>query len=330
VALNFPTSISAPGPWLISSENLLELDKLIDAQLDRLNVEKERSIESLTEEDVAGFIKAAESSDLKLNEEIIEKRRRGYSERIRQRYDANDDRTVTFFLTEGRTVTSARFKTAIGHPGVANETPRGLSVFWRVGTVKLRLRLGGQLSWHNKLELEVEPSESEAAQELFGAVQNWMGNIQAPTWVQLAQKYRFGIFMCLFLSLSLALMVWGQYKTESQKWAYQEEARSLVAKGINSQNQQKAIELLLAIASDYRPSQRESAPGPRFWAITLVVGLGLGALLITPNMVIGVWGGKAALKRWNAWLKFLGVTIPTLIFTTIFWRQILSALGIGK
>jgi hypothetical protein len=315
MALNFPTSISVDGPWLISAEQLVQLDKLLDIQAERLEKEKESEAQREADERMTKELPPQEGWEKELRDR--------HYQRAKENLDKYDERTVTFFLAGGRTVTESSFTQAINQHGIGNESPSGFSLRWRVGEVTLTVKIR---SWDHKLELDVDPGDSGAGQQLFGVVENWMRDLRVPQWVRLAHNNSFGIVVLLSLWLLGGVVVWSQYRTESAKWSYQQEARELLQHGVNSQNQQKAIELLLAIDSDYKPEQRRVNPSQRAWAIFGVGFVVCLCLLITPNVVIGIWGGKAVISRWHAWFKFAGVTVPTLIFTTIVWRPLIALL----
>jgi hypothetical protein len=170
----------------------------------------------------------------------------------------------------------------------------------------------------------VEPSDSEIAQQIFGALQNWAADLAVPRWLQLLRKWRGGIGFALLFWVLIGLMTSLTYTLDSPKMAYKDEARQLLKKGLTPQDQPPAIELLLSIDSDYDPADKRQSPGTRFWSIFLIGALALTSLTVTPSVVIGVWDGRRTLRLWRWWIRFIGITIPTLIFTSIIWKWVIS------
>jgi len=321
-SINYPTSSSVSGAWLISSDNLIELDELLDSFTDRLAKEQERYIEQVADEKVA----AQMAQEAATPQDKLDELRTFYKDSYRRRFDDTRSRVVTFFLSRGRTVIDEKFSGAIRNPHVGSEAPTGFSMFFREGEVTAKVKVRS-LSYSNDLEFSVEPSNSEIAQEIFGALQNWVSDLEIPRWVHVARKWRFGIRFALLWWLLMAFLIPLMHVNDSPTEAYKDEARELLKRGVTPQDQVHAMELLLAISSEYHPANRRSNLGFRFWTIYLTGGAVLGALAISPSVVIGVWGGKNKLRFWRWWLRFIGVTIPMLIFTSIFWKKLVSLLA---
>jgi hypothetical protein len=104
------------------------------------------------------------------------------------------------------------------------------------------------------------------------------------------------------------------------------QAHKLLQEGVNENNERKAIELLLAIESQFPLEGPRWHPGRTYWGIVIAVDLALAMLLFCPTIVIGVWDGKRKLARWKRWITTVTVSVPALIFTTVLWPLILRVL----
>ena len=118
--------------------------------------------------------------------------------------------------------------------------------------------------------------------------------------------------------------------TWSQTYAtnyLKEEAHKLLAGGVTPVNQTRAIELSLAIASDYGGAVAKG-PGLRYWTTTALVVLIFLWMYFCPKVEIGIWRGKARLKRWRIWGGTVFISIPTLLLSTLGMPWILKSLGL--
>jgi hypothetical protein len=180
--------------------------------------------------------------------------------------------------------------------------------------------------WRTELKISVENDEEPAARELFGSLENWASEVAAPRWQQLWARAQGAIhvllFMWVFTGVMIAAMATLSVRDKNEN--YIKEAHALLGRGIDNSSQRRAIELTLALVSEYNPSIWK--PGPAYWGIVLAGALALGALSTCPGVVIGIWTGKRRLEYWRVWLKMVWVTVPGLIFTSILWPQILARL----
>ena len=295
-----PTSGSVDVPLLIEETNLLALDKVFD---------------DFVEEHMAGG-----------KHEVV--------------------RAVVIYLSAGRTVKSERFADAIKQPHVVTEEPLGFRAHLQADRIAASVNLTKLaqnviqpvsstqfqvISKSPQLEFNVEPSESPLAQDLFGALQNWAADFAPST--LLRQWYRFKVLTIVLLALWLAMgLIFGFFNVGVSNASYKEQAHKILQEGINESNQRKAIELILAIDSDYPPQAETllwgSKPGRKYWSFFVSGATVLLALSICPSVVIGIWSGKRKLTRWRNWMKWIFVTVPGAVFLAAVLPRILSILGL--
>ncbi len=320
--LSFPTEARIPGPLLIDANQLQGLDQLIDGHIDALRREREHLIAASTEKEIGELL----ANGLLRQDQIADKG--GWVRESVARRLEREARSVTIYLPRGKAVHAKRFAEAMSHPLGEEEAPSGFLLNLKVAAVEVRV--GVNSPWSEDLRIDVDPNDVGVAQELFGALRNWASDVEAPKWQQRwsALNPVFGLLFYLWILGGLVLFPLATWSTAS-KDLQKSEARKLLASGINPSNQQRALELLLAIESDYHPGAPTSSLGLRYWGYFGLGAIFLGAACICPKTSIGIWRGKQNVKRWRLWIKTATVTVPVLIVTSILLPWLLHWLNLA-
>jgi hypothetical protein len=318
-----PTEASIPAPLLVDVTQLTALDSLLDSYAGKLKAEKQARIKEALDQTIQGEIAAG-----KLKEAEILKERGRLRQLLEEGPDfGRDRRSVALYLSRGRAVQAESFSEAINQPVDEQEIPTGFRCYARTGQIEVTVVLG-RWTFDNDLSIEVEPSEVELAKELFGAIRNWAGDVLAPKWQRYWVKARFFVSVALLLWLFMGLLVPLTSREDVAKSARQAEARKLLASGINEGNERRALELLLAIESNYDPNPASAPVGARYWAYFALGAILLAAGSISPKVCIGVWKGRRRLKIWRTWVTTVSITVPALIFTSVVLPWVLHWLGL--
>jgi hypothetical protein len=313
--LSYPTELKIPVPILINHSQLIGLDAVLDQYSGRLRDEQEVRIQARIERVLSR--RSAETT-------VTDERRRQIDSEIRAEYE-RERRSVAVYLSGGSTLTANRFEEAVNQPHLTRELPLGFRCDLEIGQVGASIAL--RSSFSSGLDIVVRPNSSVAAQELFGALENWASGIAPASWQRfwLAATFWTRIFLFFWLILGLPFMFFG-FQQEAKE-VYQPEAKQILQQGVNSNNQQKALELTLAIVSGAGPKSGVFRPGVRGWGYWLAGFLLLVVLSFCPEVVVGIWKGKGRLSFWRFWIQTVWVSIPALILTTVIWPQILSLFG---
>jgi hypothetical protein len=227
--VSVPTERDVQGPLLIDSNQLDALDKIIDHHAGKLAKLKEEEIDEWTEEALQDELKTRV-----LEEEEIEKRRPKIRERIRNSRSRRDSRSATIYLARGKEVQADRFSDVMSQPVGQDELPLGIRMSLTVGKVNASVATNRILE---NLSIDVSPNDVEAAQELFGALSNWAGDIEAPRWQQNWLKIRFAIVFILAMWLITGLFIVPLMLISNASIdAAKAEAHKLLATGINQDN----------------------------------------------------------------------------------------------
>jgi hypothetical protein len=320
--LDTPTAIDVAGPWLVETRHLLALDDIYDSYLPRLEANQEMAIQEEIQQRMKDYPPANASDDYaKRSRERIEKR-----VRESQKYGGRE-RRITVYLPGGKTLQTERFSEVITHAGTTNEVALGFRSSLTVAPVTIVLGLGFRPYAEDELSLNVEPNTDPNSQEVYGALLNWVSDVQSPFWLQKWRRYRLralGFFTAVLATMLFVGVGWNQQSATNY---YKEEAHRLLGGGITAANQPRAVELLLAIASDYS-GPATKGPGLRYWTTFFLLLLISICLYFCPMVVIGVWRGKARVKRWHIWIRTVSISIPALLLSTLGMPWILRWLGL--
>ena len=309
----YPTSEAVDSPLLIEETQLLALDKVFD--------------------DFVADRRSEEADVAATNPRTIVRLKR----------------SITIYLVGGRTVKSDRFADAIKQLPVGTEEPLGFRAHLEIGRVKASVSLTKLarnvvqpvsptqfqvLQESPKLEFSVEPSDHQSAPDLFGALQNWAADLAPSTSLRVWARYKpaFIILLLLWLLVGGLLPSFSSHAIPSRdNYAeYQDEARNILREGVNENNQRKAIEIILAIASRNPLEERgfNWTPGRTYWPRYVLGAVILFLLSCSPSVVIGIWKGKLKLKRWRLWMKWVAGGAPVTLVLTILVPKILNMLGL--
>jgi len=290
--LLYPTTLRLRGPWLIETSQLLALDDILER-----------------------FRSCDPGAD-------------GYGVESRK--------SLTIFLSRERELKTSSFKEALSHIASQNEVARGFEYLVRMQNTTASISLLPRKKNDQKkedqeeqsLEVRVSPESAGTSHEIFGELRNWADTAEAPTWqqwlLQLRPLFRVGLAFPLLILLTIPFNT--SPTANEYKETVKQQARTLLRDGINQQNQSQALELLLALESDYIPPGTKAERVRKPIAAYLIAVYVLGFLSFTPTLCIAIWVGKKRLRWWNGWMKFNTVTIPALLLARYFWPQMFSTL----
>jgi hypothetical protein len=299
--ISYPTQAAFPGPWLVDAKELRELDSLLDALSIKVRERLDGIVESAVEEEIA---KTTERRTPHAEQQERERLRQQIIRRFREA------RTATIELSGGRTVEGERFSDIKAVPSAMGERPTGFRAFLRVAEFQLAISLNEY--YLAELKVEVRSDDDEFSQEAFGRVRCWIADFEPGRLLRRWYKVNDAVgSIPLFAWAFLFFLLAGSIVVDSPKDDLKSEARQLLAQGITPANTTRAIELTLAVESDYVPPSH--APNYRlsmkFWGFFLLGMIVLVCLRICPKMEIGLWAGRR-LEKWRAWMRTVSVTIP--------------------
>jgi hypothetical protein len=254
-------------------------------------------------------------------------------------------RTITFRLRHDKELETSSFEEALLHPAVMHENVLGLKYEIRVRDTTASLvlekntkeRVNKQTNWtlfdteenETELQITVEPRSGALNQELFAVLRDWAINVQPPAWQRWILNIRSIGRIVLFLWVFFFAVNFFSPTPPNFKEHYKQEARKLLDQGITANNQQKALELLLAIESDYVPPSANPTPPTRSSRSLITNLLGIFAVSVIaffPELCIGVGKGKQYLGWWQTWVRFVSITVPSLLVARYVWPQLFNVI----
>ena len=292
------------GPWLLKKASLLELDKLVDYEWEKL-------VEWTTNEEQnekAKFLKDTITKFEHVDEKAAEKLWRPTS---------RCERELLIFLSGDRRVPVPNFESAFREPLLVNETPIGFSLEVTVKNIRCKLCTGS----FSSLTLSVSPDEKQEARRLFAALRNWIGTVNPP------------LFQVLWRALSplqwsvFAAVCWVAIQSVSDpaelaRATRQTESLEILRTGVSSTNQAKALELILSYQCGAIPSAgSRQIPTRYLWFVVSGVVVCL-ALHFRPKILLGIGKGEDSISKWERWMTFVGITFPVWLVGTWIWPRI--------
>ncbi|MGA2801247.1 MAG: hypothetical protein ABSE97_02580 [Verrucomicrobiota bacterium] len=310
------------GPFLIDRAHLEALDKILKEEWSRFREKRNKMLDQSVEEKFQE--ERAQSFNKNVTDERLRENIRSYLEKT---HDFQERKECFLYLRNGSAVKVPDFVTAFRESDLQDKEPNGLYAVLESGEHSCKVKLTGR---NASLEVEVAPNRNQFVQETLMVLKNWQNSVRPPRWqsiwvkiVSLGVAHWFIWFMvCLF-----SLMLIEQQAENTQVHKYSQEASQLLnATNLSTENQGKAIQLLLAKTYGYAPQPiKREFPG---WFFVLVFG-GLAyclAFSFTPRVSIAIGLGEKKVQFWRKYSTFILITTPTFIFGTFMWPKIESIL----
>jgi hypothetical protein len=298
----YTTSRTEYGPFLIAKESLAKLDEILEENWNFIERATEEELKEAIEIEVKEQREWRAQQRLTADENEIRAKAEA-SARKSYRFSGNE-RKVMFRFRDAK-LSDTTFSNAIKHPEAQKEAIQEIDVSLERGKFDCSLNID-----EHSLTLRVSPENTSESRELFYALSNWVDEIKPSPFVRVWRD--FGPWLPWLTWGFLLVVLLGVLSSQSKTYSYKQEARQMLSKGIQPGEERKALELLLAISSEYQGPQPTAGDLP-FWMKVFFFG-GIGACLILsfppPKIIIGIGGGERRLLKWNKWLKFVTTTIP--------------------
>lgn len=307
--LQYPTSASVRAPLFLSKDKLFELDKIIADHLPQIDAEHEKYIEAHVEKYYGG------SKDFEI-------RKKKLLEDARQKQEIN----LSIYFKDGTKLQAKSFREAARHAEINSALAEGFALAIEHRPVKVEIRAYDRSS---EMTISASPSDNPAVTELYGDLRNWGQSVAPKPWQRVWVTTGHVVDSFLWTALVLvALAVFFPSKQDESKSYFQSQARELLKGGVNTSNERKALELLLAIESGYEAPSTNS-PHISRRSIAFVIGAFFCCLVFSfpPRSVLGIGRGEKRLAFWNRWLKFISVTVPAYLASIYLWPKLAALLN---
>lgn len=314
--LIYPTSVNVRGPWLLETNHLLALDAILEKFCYR-NDPEWRNRPSQAETPAAYH----------------------HVQPLGQPHDFRSRKSLTIYLSKDRELNTPGFKEAMSNIAFQDDVAKGFEYVIETRSVTASVRLPKKSEKKDDVEqwfltIGVTPKwpSPETGNELFVELRKWTDSVRSTLlyqWILFEPRTLYRIALGILLLIILANAYNPSPSAAEYKATLKQEARDLLRGGINPQNQGKALELVLALESDYLPPRaKPQSRKPSGWYLIWIYVLAF--LSFPPTVCIGIWAGAKRLNWWKPWLRFNTVTIPStllgLLLTHYFDPQLFSML----
>lgn len=315
----YTTQTTIPGPCLLDADKLEALDKVLDDEWEPLAKRNQEAIRTEVDRRLEDSVQiyAARLRGKELSPEELQSLRKEIEDSVRGSYGYREYHEITLFYEKGKRAEVTSFREAMRQPALLEEVIVRFRLEVVCGDISCKISIDEN---RGALDISASPERMPEARELFAALHRWGTTNRPPKWQQIWRTWNGAQWFIWLAILAIGLIV----VTESFRNPYKEEARELVKNGVSQENQQRALELLLAIQSEYRsPDQKSQIPT---WFIILLLG-GLVVCFITsfvPKSVLGIGKGQDRINHWRIWLSIVFYLVPSFLFLNIIWPLISS------
>lgn len=318
--LVYPTSLSYKAPWLLDTKQLEELDDVLGKAWERMTAVLDAEIRSLSEE-YAEQQSQESPGKTKFNDAFEKKK-----QRILDTYPFNRrTRKATLELSSGKKLMVKSFSEAREHPELSSDHAVRVNLELECGSSKCSIGLDDYA-----LTVTVNPNTDEMI-AIFNSLKSWADRCRQPLWVRV-WKGLAPLQWCAFGFVLPMLAYPFASAPDPIKTKRNEEIHQLIDKGIKEEDTTRAIALLLALESGYRPADAPPPPSSKIpgwaWLVFALTLCASVALSITPpSIAIGIGRGQAQVENARRWMKFISVTVPALVGSNIFSPWLVDLVG---
>lgn len=312
----YSTSKSIDCSILINSSELQKLDEILNVELEQIknNLEEKKSkeLKKYIEDDYS-FRKLENPSRQELSKKKRELKKE-FEQSFLYELKFPEKRKLTIQLTKDKSVEFKSFTEALKSQELRDEIPIGFYFYATYGDFRINIELKKK-----SLSYRTSPDTSSDARNIFVAIDQWANSVSPSfvrkIWLHSDIPFRFIAWMFFLFTLSIFSFIISS--SDHAKENYKKQAYQLLQEGINPENQIRAIEILLALETNFTPNGFQVVIPLWYW-VYLVLGVIVCILLsVKPSSIVGIGRGEESIKRWEMYINFIFILIPTFIFLNI-------------
>jgi hypothetical protein len=302
MAQQAPGYQSEHAAWWLSKEDLEALDQVFEREYQALGQLEEELVAETVEKRKEGVSPERQTAD-RVAEWVKEGRSRLKSKR-------------TFAVVFGD-------KYALVEPTLADlwkkhdQHLRAASpVGFRAEIERAGISAEVELSDYGSLSIHVHPTTSEAAYHLHRKLTEW-ADARRPT-----RRETLFVESASFVA-GMAALFWSfimfSVNVHTGQSPYVQQAHELLSKGgVNPGNQDKALELMLAIGSGYGIPSANTLTGPPAWQWSVLMSLLIVCVLggLSPRTIVGIGKGAEQYRGWSRVRRWILYVVPAFLVST--------------
>ncbi len=322
------TDAEFPGPWLLEKDALIELDKIIDEASQIFERAQKKEIKRLIRKESDEAKNSQHYGLLSPERQKIELKRIRHRIRSSTQFSMRRREIQISVKSRKKMPLVAKFSEAIAHPDMTKEVATLFHLVIDYGSIKAEVRTSSL--WSDKLQINVSPPDGEGCYDLYVTLHQWAERNQPNRATILWHAYSGIHWLAILLMQLFIFFIFAASKTSTSDH-FKLEARNMLTDGFTSDQDHKALELLLAINSGFSPkttaSQLESI------ALYAIYGLLIFGILFSysPKSRLAIGKGEQAIKWQRIWSNFLlkGLigALALGIITDIFRTWVIKLIG---
>lgn len=304
------TKATVEAPWLLSKADLEGLDEELAQAWEKLEGRRSEQLEQARTEALSELRKTDPEA------EVQDVERHMLSPSAYQLDKSS--RKCVFALDGGTRVETTTIGEALKRRDVLEKRVDSFHVSLSSGDIEVTV----DSRWRG-LDLETKPDSDPLGQEVFERLLHWKDAVEQPPWVIRWKSWSIGGIILAMLPLYFLFLTFIPTDASSNATAWRREAWNLLQDGLTAEEQQRAIEVLLASQAQY-PAPRGALQPPtasaglrRLRIIFLAAIVGFVVLGLPPKSTVGLGPGAKQLRRYRWWISFVSKALPISLFATL-------------
>jgi len=311
--LIIPNEIKIKGPWILSENDLEELDDVL-MEIDRL-INKSYHIE--IEKEIEKKFPELKKWDEKITREEAK-------EKIKNSYPfSNSEKYAILIAKDGKKLVDSSLIGILKDKSINDFSPSILHFEIRKGPISYRLVISS--IYNGELESKISIIDDNFANEINYKLNKWVRKNRPNIVLQFWNSTLPYIVILLFLLITLISMFFITTTKDNYKNELKLKSKELLRAGIDSTNINDAVELILKLKSDYVPEGylNESTLNAKVLNVWIYSSICLLLLAIYPKTIIGVGRKKRLSWFYQKWIYIVTVFIPLTILLPILMEKLL-------
>lgn len=284
------------GPWLITKEQLIELDSIINETWDTYQL----------------LLNTEVNGDKDLTEEQREKNIKDYlSKAVYGRFNTYN---ITITLKNQKVKKYNKLIDALKDLDLNQEEVICLKITLSSLNNNLFFEISRENSDQN-LRANVNSDSIKIKEDICFKLDNWINKVKPKKYIELWCKFKGLHWVFIYGIIYIYITIWTS--SHSYKSIIKEEAYKLLNSGINENNVEKAVELLLKLNSNWMPLDYNINYTSFFIYLLIIIFLGI-SISFAPKTTFDIGLGKRKINIWKTWINFATIFLPFTILIPIF------------
>ena len=305
--LIIPNEIKIKGPWILVEAQLEELDEVLNAIEEKIDQSYEIELEKEVEKELPRLRQWEEN--LTKDEAELE---------VKNSYPfSNNEKFAVLLSKDGKKLKDATIIGLLKDKNINDFAPTELQIEIKKGNINFKLEINS--TYNGELQTRISISDDSFANDINYLLNKWIRKHQpnrvVQTWNSTIHFFIFPMFILLFFITSQLL----ETDNDNYKEELKKEGNELLTNGISITEENRAIELILKLETDYVPLnyENESNLNSNIFKVWIYGSICLILIGIRPRTTIGIGRKKRLAWFYKKWIYVVTVFIPLTIILPI-------------